>query len=283
MAEDDAGTTSTDDNGGSTTATADAPILNADLTFSEGWREKLPDEIKAEPSLATFKDLPSLAKSFVLTKRMVGKDKIAVPGETSTEQEWNAVYDALGRPKTPDDYAFKKPDELPEEYWDQPILKEAQALFHKIGLTDKQAQAVMAFNNGNVLAGIKNMAAQQEAEMKQLTDTLHAEWGRAYEQKLHYGNMALERATGGNAELKARVSERFGNDPDFIRIMGNLGGMFAEHGVAGASVPTPNDLQTKINTLMQGPAYMNVAHPEHQATVDAVQALFKKKRDDTAV
>jgi hypothetical protein len=58
-------------------------ILGEGMAFSEGWREHLPEDIRAEPSLANVRDLPGLAKSYVNAQRMIGRDKIVLPKDDS--------------------------------------------------------------------------------------------------------------------------------------------------------------------------------------------------------
>lgn len=48
--------------------------IKDDGAFADGWRDKaLPADLKSEPSLADFKDVPGLAKAFVDTKKAMGQ------------------------------------------------------------------------------------------------------------------------------------------------------------------------------------------------------------------
>lgn len=253
-------------------------FIGEDGTFKEGWTGVLDEGYRNEKCLTTVKNFKNLAKFAVDTKRMVGENKIAIPSEKSTEQEWNEWYKAAGRPETSEDYNFKRPDSLPEEYWNPDFAKSAQTLMHKIGLSKKQAEALFKFNTENVMKVRNDEKIAAETEMVNLKDGLFRDWGNAYEQKVHLGNCAVEEGCGGNVELKERIKEKFCNDPDFIRFAANLGSKFAEHKSPNfSSVPTPSDIQTKINELMQSDAYKNGRHPGHTAAVAAVQALFVQK------
>jgi hypothetical protein len=252
-------------------------MIGTDGKFTEKWREALPEDIRGEPSLQSFKDVQGLAKSLVNAQRMVGKNKVAIPGETSSAGEWEEFWKAAGRPETAADYQFKRPAEVPEEHWNAKLADEAQALFHKIGLSKKQAAALLQFNVNNLLTDIRTREAEATAAMQGLTDGLHKEWGAAYDEKVHLGNVAIEQGTGGEGEFKDRVVERFGNDPDFIRFAANLGAKFAEHGVKAAPTATPADIDMKISDLMNTDAYLKAGHPGHKAAVEQVHRLFKSK------
>jgi len=277
MAE-DTGLAETSDETEETTETTSAPsIIGEDGSFVANWHETLPEDIRGDVSLRDFKNVAGLAKSFVTTKRMLGKNKVAIPSESSTDAEWDEFYQAGGRPKTAADYDLKRPDDLPEECYDKELVAKAQELFLKIGLNRKQAEALFAFQNENAMAAIKAGEVQEEQEIQELADALHKEWGKAYEQKVHLGNVAVEQGAGNNEEFKERLTQKFGNDPDFIRFAANLGGKFAEHGVKGTPIPTPAEIDTKIHDAMMQDAYTNRNHPGHKAAVEAVQRMFVEK------
>ncbi len=256
-------------------------IVGKDGNFSENWRESLPEEMRGEKGLEDFKNLAGLAKSFLDTKRMVGKGKIAVPVETSTEGEWEAFHIAAGRPSTPEDYNLKRPEELPEEHFSPELADKAQKLFHKIGLSQKQADALMAFNTGNTLTALQNQQNAEELSLKELQDGLHAEWGNGFEQKRQFTVLAVKEACLEDKEFHARIDEKFGADPDFIRFAANLGMKFAEHGAPGTPmVPTPGDYDKQINEITNSPAYSGgpgITSAQHSAAVDQVKRLIEQK------
>ena len=68
------------------------------------WRDSLSDDIRGDASLENINDINSLAKGYVHAQRMVGADKIALPGKYATEDDWQQVYTKLGRPESPENY-----------------------------------------------------------------------------------------------------------------------------------------------------------------------------------
>ena len=66
------------------------------------WKSGLSEDIRADKSLENIKDISGLAKSYIHAQKMVGADKIPVPNKYATEDDWNAVYEKLGRPKSAD-------------------------------------------------------------------------------------------------------------------------------------------------------------------------------------
>jgi hypothetical protein len=43
---------------------------------------------------------------------MIGQDKVVIPNKNSTEDQWNEVYDKLGRPESADKYTLDAKSEV---------------------------------------------------------------------------------------------------------------------------------------------------------------------------
>jgi len=264
-------------------ATAPVSIVGEDGKFAENWKETLPEDIRGEVCLGTVNDIPSMAKQFVHAQRMIGKDKIALPKEDSPDAVWDAFYTATGRPTTPADYNLKAPKDFPEELFSTEMAGKAQDLFHKIGLNQKQADALLAFNTDAALVAMQNEQNADELSMKELTDGLYAEWGNAFEQKKHFGNMAVTEAVLGDEEFQKRLMAKYGNDPDLIRAFANLGAKFAEHGAPTVpQIPTPTDYDQQIQEIMNTPEYRGggeIPQAVHDAAVAKVNRLLQQKSE----
>ena len=72
-----------------------------------GFLDSLPEDLRVEPSLRNFTDPASLAKSYVHAQRMIGADKIPLPGKTATDEDWANVWSKLGRPQAPSEYQLQ--------------------------------------------------------------------------------------------------------------------------------------------------------------------------------
>ena len=85
---------------------------------------------------------------------------------------------------------------------------------------------------------------------------------------------------GESEEFKARIVDKYGNDPDLIKLLSNLGSKFAEHNIVPSTVilaDTPEQVETKISELMHSDAYNNKTHANHKNVMAQVQQLFKEK------
>lgn len=259
-----------------------APLVNAEGSLREGWRDILPEDIRGNKALGRVENFEGAMRSIASAERMIAADKIAIPNEASSEEEWAVFHKAGGRPETADDYAFARPEELPEEYYSPDQAKAAQDLMHKLGLSKKQADELFAFNNNFVIAELAKRSQDAELAATKLQDGLYADWGNAFEQKKHLGNVAINEGTAGNDEFKARLTEKFGNDPDFIRFAANLGSKFSEAGSPEITlIPTTGDIQSQIDEAMAHKAHgadyktHGFTKAQHETQVEKVSQLYK--------
>lgn len=261
-------------------------FFGTDGTLKEGWTSTLAEDIRDEKSLLSYKTIQDLAKSNVMTKKMVGANVIKVPGDTSTEGEWQEFHKAGGRPETVADYNLKAPEGFPEDALEQVFpkarLEAWQERFFKGGVSKDAADHFIAEFANDMAADLQALGLSKETAMAELKSTLATEWGAAFEQKKHLGNMAIEEGTTGDDEFKARLTEKFGNDPDFIKFASNLGGKFAEGKPPGfAAIPTPDQYQDQIDALMADPLYTKGTQPQRMKIAEKIMAIRKLQKPES--
>ncbi len=270
-------------------------FFGTDGVLNEGWQGTLDEDLREEKSLLSFKNVGDLAKSFVNTKKMVGANVIPVPTDISTEGEWQEFHKAGGRPETVADYNLKAPEGFPEAALEQVFpkarLEAWQERFFKGGVSKKAADHFIAEFANDMIADIQTMNQSEETEMAELKSGLATDWGAAFEQKKHLGNIAMNEAASSmvngqavvNEEFKARLVQKAGNDPDIIRAFANLGEKFAEGKPPGfAAIPTPSDYQDQIDKLMEDPLYTKGTQAQRMKIADKLLALRKLQKPEPA-
>ena len=70
-----------------TVAKADTPISS--------WKDSISEEYRVDPNIEKFTEIDALAKSYINATKMIGQDKVAIPNNNSTEDQWNEVYAKL--------------------------------------------------------------------------------------------------------------------------------------------------------------------------------------------
>ncbi len=280
----------TEPEGTTAVAAEEAPVyFGSDGSLTEGWQGTLDETLREEKSLSTFKTVGDLAKSFVNTKSMVGKNTMVVPGDTSTEAEWEAYHVIGGRPDTVADYNLKAPDDFPEEVRDMIFPKGRleiwQDRFFKAGISKKASEQFISNFAMDMLADYQGQQQVKEMERTELVSGLSVEWGAAYDQKKHLGNMAIEEGCSAmkngkmevDLDFKGRIAKKFGSDPDFIRFASNLGSKFAEGKSPNFSaVPTNTDYKEQIRKIESNPLYLKGTLEERMRLADQVMAIRNK-------
>ncbi len=259
----------------------DPVYFGTDGVLNEGWQGTLGEEIRDEKSLLSFKNVGDLAKSFVTTKKMVGKNVIAIPTDTSTEGEWQEYYKAGGRPETVADYNLAPPEGFPEEIkakvFPEGRLEKWQERFFKGGVSKKAADVFIAEFTQDILADYQSIQQAKEIAMTELKSGLTTKWGAAYEQRKHFGNMAIEEGTTGDDALKERLlAKPWINDPDFVEYSSNLGGKFTEgKPPSHTAIPTPSVYQEQIDALMADPLYTKGTQPQRMKIAEKIMVIRK--------
>jgi hypothetical protein len=270
--------------------TADnAPEVSETITetSSDDWRSTLSDDIKDDPNFSKFKDVNSLASSYINLQSHLGRDKITKP---VTESDWDDVYEFLGRPETPEKYEVALPDELPDQIksqFSEENLTSFKQEAHKLGLNSEQVKSLVAWQAGNMGSQYEAMNEMQGQSLEQGERALKDEWGRAYDQNIDFAKKAFSEY-GGDALAAKMESSGLGNDPDVLKAFANIAkATMADKDLVGPApgakhVMTPEEAKSEAATLMSHSAYMDRRHPEHTALLRKVEDLFVQAYPDDA-
>tara|TARA_R100001440_G_C2477036_1_gene112701 strand:+ start:346 stop:702 length:357 start_codon:yes stop_codon:yes gene_type:complete len=98
---------------------ADAPVETgqaaSEATTEFNFRDHIDETIRDDPSLSTYKDINGMAKSLINAQKMVGADKVAIPGKYTTPEEMDSFYSKIGRPETADGYELSSNEVIGDE------------------------------------------------------------------------------------------------------------------------------------------------------------------------
>lgn len=252
-------------------------VVKPDGTFIEGWRDKLPEEFRNEKCLDTVTDFNNAIKQLVSHKKMVGKDKIALPNDKSTPQEWEAFYASIGRPVTLEEYKGPDvPEDLKEIFDDNRIAAMKKTAF-ELGATQKQFDAYL---RNEVEQVTLLLAEEDKLDLQTRQDSekaLRTEFGAAYDERIHVANRLIAEAFT-NEEQKMDFLEKFGSDTDFIRFASRIGSKLGEHTalIAQLTQKTTSEVQKRISELQNTKGYMTM---DNTLTKEQRQAITEELRE----
>lgn len=250
-------------------------FINEDGTLAEGWRDKyVPEDLRKEKIYDAIKDLPTAFKTLGHQAKLVGRKGILLPTETSGQSEWDSFHEALGRPKTADEYVMDVPEENADDFSEE-LITEARGMFHGLGFNQKQVDTLWEFEKKRVAAMNKALDDFEAQELAEMETALRNKLGTAYDEGIHLGNrMISENAVEG--EERDYLLAEYGNNPRFAGFIINMAKKFVEHRII-TDVETPSsDLEGRKKELMASDAYKNMNHPDHKSVADQVRRIFEQ-------
>ena len=241
------------------------------------WKEAISEEFRQDPNIEKFTEIDALAKSYINATKMIGQDKVAVPNKNSTEDQWNEVYDKLGRPESADKYSLDvKSDVVP---LDDGAVKQFAENAHKLGLSNKQAQGVLEFYKNSMEGTAQQSKVDTETAQVQAEQELRQEWGREFENNVKKaGALAKANINSDILDLELKSGIRVGDHPELIKGFAKIASMMSEDKIVSPesdSASKSADIESEISTITNntdGP-YWNKQHPDHDKVVQQVYTL----------
>ena len=210
----------TEDTSSDVTQTEEKP-----LDAQVDWKESLPEDLKSDPSLLTVKDVPGLAKSYIHAQKMIGADKIALPGKNASEEEWDAVYNRLGKPEEAKTYE--------EDFVELPIPEENVKNFkdaaHKLGLNQTQFKGLTTWYKDLIKTQVEDINVDADTKRAESEAALRKEFGKTYDAKLKSSQRVFQ--TYGDTkflDVELKDGTKLGNHPTFIKLMSNIADTISE-------------------------------------------------------
>ena len=231
------------------------------------------EELANEPSLKSFKDQDSLAKSYVnLVKKMgvPSEQLLRLPSEDG--EGYDEVWNKLGRPENHEGYQF-----------DNEAIEGYGEFSHNLGLTQHQANEML-----NGLHDLLGSQDEQENEFHEQRATenlaeLQKTWKHDFDRNAELASRAfMQFATPELTELFTETG--IANEPEVVKFMHRIGNFLAEDDVL-ATHPSkgglsPVQAQTRLDELLADQdfkgKYFNAYAPGHQEAVEQYTRLFQQ-------
>lgn len=243
------------------------------------WRTGLPEDLRTKDTFSKFKDVPSLAKSYMELEQHLGKSTV-LPGEDAKPEDYDAFFKKWGRPDKFDEYKF--PEKLPEGMAiDEKFGGSVKALAHDLGLNKKQFDKLVKWGVEQSV-GMSQLKQQQAEEgMK----SLKTEWGFSYDNNIEKAHRALALLVNFDDKhpmVKIIDETGLGDNPAFIKFLVELGDRFGEDGLVGDNKNKElevkvEDAKKKINEMradQKGP-YWNENDPRHNDAIKEMARLYE--------
>ena len=260
-----------------TTAPVAPTIATTNTSTPATWKETISEEFRTNPNIEKFTEIDALAKSYINAVSMIGQDKVPVPNQNSTEDQWNEVYSKLGRPESPDKYKLEvNSDVVP---LDESAVKSFAENAHQLGLNNKQAQGILEYYKNSMENSVQQARIDTETAQANSEAELRKEWGRSFDENIKKAG-AVAKANMDETVLNMELKDgtRLGDHPAVIKGFANIANILSEDKLVGTeseNVDQGADYEAEISKLVNdrdGP-YWNKSHPDHDKIVQQVFTL----------
>ena len=250
-------------------------------TVAKSWKEAISEEFRNDPNISKFTEIDALAKSYINATRMIGQDKVAVPNENSTDDQWNEVYTKLGRPESADKYKLDINSEVAPI--DEGAIKTFAETSHKLGLNNKQAQGILEYYKSMMEGSAQQSKVDTETAQAQAEQQLRQEWGKTFEENVKKAGSVAKANLGVDVlDMQLKDGTRLGDHPEVIKGFAKIADMMSEDTIVATeseNVDQGKDIEQEISRIMNdrtGP-YWNKTHPDHDKIVQQVYTLRSMK------
>lgn len=163
------------------------------------WLPGIESEVSTYISSKGFKDPQSLAKSYMNLEQAMSKPRPFEVPKADDADAWAKIRESVGVPPTPDKYDL---GELGSKI-DQAAIKPWLDLFHKEGLSSKQAQTLL----GTVLTNASQVEKAREEDFAKRSESETAavlsEWGENEAKNLDLSRRGVAKLAEGLGGLNA--------------------------------------------------------------------------------
>ena len=269
---------------GATSPESGAPAAREFLLSDMG----LPDDLRSDPSIVDIKNVAELAKAHINTKKLVGAEKIVVPGKDATEDDWGKVYGLLGRPKTPVEYGLNPREGVSEEIISKEGVDAYAQFAHSKGFNTKQANAGLDFYTDMKIA---EQAAKQEATDQRNAaniESLKTEFGNSFDKNVQIASSLLNNLKNGD-ELRQELDKAgLGTSPALIKTLVELASSFGEDRLEGldkmdsgsAGSLSPAQAEAELHELDKNKALYDRGHIDNAKLVAKREKLLRDMYPD---
>lgn len=239
------------------------PLTDAEGAFVPEWFNRFEELQPYAATLAKFRRPEALAKSYANLERLRGYP------DSPDSPRMEAFRRVVGLPESGQDYTLERPDNTPDEIWDDSLAASLAKVAHRYGVPAPAMAALCEhYAQEGRLAVQSARLAEQEAVQQAETD-LRADWGRRYEDNMQAVGATLrtlgERAGINVAALAENPALRA--NADFARLLLAAAALVEE---APMHTGSPLNAQDEARRMVQDPthplheAYMRTSHPRHQ-------------------
>ena len=258
-------------------AASSAGLGTADSGAQKSWRDSLPDDLKADPTLSKYSDLPNLAKAHIELQKKFGQKGVFKPGKDASAEEIKSFRESMGIPTDPTKYDMGQFEGVKV---DQSMVDWAKKVGAEQGIEPAALKAVvtdyMKVSEANGQAAYRAALEQMKAGIEQLK----SEWGEGFDRNIQRANFAAEKI-GGKPLVERVVKAGIHNDPVLLKALTEVAKLYGEdklrEGGIGDGRSTPQEIDAEIAQVRSRMMAMKSSDGAYQNLKLRFESLYKQK------
>lgn len=238
-----------------------------------GWLASLPEDLRGVAETKGWKEPADALKSYQHLEELMGTDKASLarlPKDENDKESFNKIYNALGRPETPEGYELLAM--VKEGEYDKGLLDTMSGAMHEAGISKKQGQTLLEAYQKEHLAAREAMILKHDDDVR----AMKATYTPAQQEEVRRGYREL-----GITEEEAVAMEMYLGVERANKIYGHIGRRIAEdRPIEGAksvgSVGSPEAAQRRMDELFNDPLFNKRYMNGDQGAIAEIAALAEK-------
>ncbi len=239
------------------------PLMTDAGDFAPNWFERFEELQPYATTLAKFKRPEALAKSYANLERLKG-----YPG-IDDARRMAAFRAAVGLPATAEEYSIPRPENTPDEAWDEQLAAALSQVAYEYGIPAQAMEALTACYAGESRHMLDACRAAEQQAIDSADAELQAEWGRHYEANMHtVGDFVAHLGKLAGVDVQQlTASPALRANADFARLMLAAANLLQE---APLHTGAPSNGRDEAHRIAHDPthplheAYMRTNHPQHR-------------------
>ena len=240
-----------------------AALMDDDGAFAPGWFTRFEELKPYAATLSKFHRPEALAKSYANLEKLRGYP------DTDDAARMAAFRQAVGLPANAEDFSMERPQDTPDELWNEELVKQLSGVAYEYGVPPKALAALAERYTAEGRRFMERCRMENEEAVARADAELQQSWGPAYENNLQTIESFLhtmgERAGVDVQKLVEHPALRA--NPDFARLMLEAAGLMDE---APLHTGNKTDNRKEAYRIAHDPthplheAYMRTSHPQHR-------------------
>lgn len=238
-------------------------VMNADGAFNPGWFTRFEELQPYAATLSKFQRPEALAKSYAHLEKLRGYP------DTDDAARMAAFRAAVGLPATAEEFAMERPQDTPDEIWNEELVNQLSGVAYEYGVPPKALAALAERYTSEGRKFMERCRLENEQAVAAAETELQQAWGPAFESNMDTISTFLKTMSDrAGINLDSLVENpALRANPDFAKLLLELAGLVDEAPLHTGQQP---DRKGEAHRIAHDPshplheAYMRTSHPQHR-------------------